>query len=191
MLITLGALDSLATILHSRVTMIPGTIDVKRPILSQPQFCAVAGIDMVTANNWVARNVLSPSQVGERQVKGTRRYSLSRAYEGRIISELVRLQKIQPSDATKIAELATKGGWIEHWARAIEGKGKFVTAYMVVAWANDCYESQIIDGDKDGLPDFSDKELKRFLGNAFVVLPLTTIFMDAYKKYLAVLGVSL
>jgi hypothetical protein len=170
--------------------MIPGSINVKRPILTQPQFCAVAGIDMVTANNWVARNVLSPSQVGERQVKGTRLYSLSRAYEGRIISELVRLQKIQPSDAAKVAELATKGGWIEHWARALEGKGKFVTAYMVVAWADDCYDSQIINGDKDGLPDFSVKEMKRFLGGAFIVLPLTTIFTDVYKRYLAIFGVS-
>ena len=34
-------------------------VDVKAPILSQPQFCLAAGVDMATANNWIARRFLS------------------------------------------------------------------------------------------------------------------------------------
>lgn len=157
-------------------------INVKHPILSQTQFCAVVGADMVTVNNWVARKVLTPTEIGGRQIKGTRLYSMSSAYAGRIIAELVRHHKIPPSDAAMIAELATKGGWIEHWARALEGKGKFVPAYMLVAWRDDCYESQIVNGDKDDLPDLSVKEAKPFLGHPFIVLPLTTLFFDVFSK---------
>ncbi len=160
---------------------------VKQPLLSQPQFCLVANVDMMTANNWVARHILEPTEIGGRQIKGTRLYSISKAYEGRIIGELVKRHKIPPSDAAKIAELATKGGFIEHWARALQSKGKRFIAYMAVAWSDDCYASQMVSGDKNGLPEFSIEEMKDFFDHTFIMLPLTAIFVDVYEKSLTML----
>ncbi len=89
------------------------TIDVKLPVLPQTKYCRVTGFDMATANNYVARKIIVPDEVGERQVKGTRLFSISTAFRGRIIAELVQHHKIPPSDAAQIAMLASKGGWIE------------------------------------------------------------------------------
>jgi hypothetical protein len=161
-------------------------LDINLPILSQPQFCLAAGIDMTTANNWVAREILLPTQTGGPRIKGTRLYSVSRAYQGRILGELVR-NKIPPSDAAKIAELATRDERIEHWARSLEANRPFRAAFMIVTWADDCYESQIIDGDKNGLPVFACLSRKRLASLLFIVVPLTSLFITVFKKCLAML----
>ncbi len=173
--------------------MTPLGTDVKAPILSQPQFCLAADVDMLTANNWVARKVLEPTEIGGRQIKGTRLYSISKAYEGRIISELVK-QRIGPADAAKalakIATLATKGGWIEHWARALDANRSLVTAFMVVACSNDCYDAQVINSDTSGWPDFSSvpNMRRRFFKHPFLVLPHKDLFVDVWQKCVAMLS---
>lgn len=151
---------------------------------------------MLTANNWVARKVLEPTEIGGRQIKGTRLYSISKAFEGRIIIELVKHQKIGPGDAAKVVEaaqiaaLATKGGWVEHWARALDANRSLVTAFMVVAWSNDCYDAQVINGDASALPDFSSvpNMRRRFFKHPFLVLPHKDLFVDVWKKCVAILA---
>jgi hypothetical protein len=164
-------------------------INIKEPILSQPQFCMAADVDMVTANNWVARKVFLPSEIGGRQIKGTRLYSVQKAYEGRIISELVKHHKILPGDAANIAALATKGGFIEHWARALDANRKFVAAVMVVAWSNDCYDAHVVDADKNGWPKFKSipDARRRFSAHPFLVVPLSKLFVDVRQNCLAML----
>jgi hypothetical protein len=178
------------------VTMKPPGTDVKAPILSQPQFCFAADVDMLTANNWVARKVLQPTEIGGRQIKGTRLYSITKAFEGRIIIELVKHQKIGPGDAAKaveaakIAALATKGGWVEHWARALDANRSLVAAFMVVACSNDCYDAQVINGNASGWPDFSSvpNMRRRFFKHPFLVLPHKDLFVDVWKKCVAMLA---
>jgi hypothetical protein len=172
--------------------MKPPSTDVKAPILSQPQFCEAVGVDMLTVNNWVARKVLEPTEIGGRQIKGTRLYSIAKAFEGRIISELVK-QGVGPAQASeglaKIAELATKGGWIEHWARALDAKRPFVTAFMLLTWSKGCYDAQLINGDESGLPDFAVPNLRRrFFKHPFLVMPLSDLFVDVWQKCVAMLS---
>jgi hypothetical protein len=141
-----------------------------------------------------AANVLRPSKPGGRQIKGTRLYSISKAYEGRIIGELVK-QRIGPADAgkalAKIAELATKGGWIESWARALEANRPLIPAYMIVAWSNDCYDAQVINGDdKTGWPDFASVPdiRRRFFKHPFLILPHKDLFVDVWRKCMTMLA---
>lgn len=170
-------------------------VDVKLAVLTQPQFCTAVGTDMITVNNWIARDIVRPTQVGARQAKGTRRYSIADAYQGRILNEVIRHHKIGPADAAKlydaarIAALAKKGGWVEHWARALDENRAFVTSFMVVAWINDCYDAQVVNGDKDGWPDFSSApNTRRFLKHPFLLLPSTGIFLDVREKCLTMLA---
>jgi hypothetical protein len=170
-------------------------VDVKAPILSQPQFCEAAGVDMMTANNWIARGVLKPSEIGGRQIKGTRLYSITKAFEGRIIAELVK-QGIGPAQSSealvagaRVASVATRGGWVEHWARAFDAKRPFVSAFMVLAWSGDCYDAQLVSGNQAGWPDFSavPDMRRRFFGHPFVVLPIADFFLDVWKKSVVML----
>lgn len=174
--------------------MKPRPLDVKAPILSQPQFCTAADADMVTVNNWIARGVLQPTEIGGRQIKFTRLFSVTKAYEGRIISELVRHDKIGPADASKVVEaaevaaLAQKGGWVEHWARALSAGRPFIPAFTVVAWLNDCFDAQVINGDKKGWPDFSSASgMRRFFDHPFLILPSSGLFVDVWHKCVALL----
>jgi hypothetical protein len=172
------------------------TLPVKAAILTQPQYCLAADTDMVTANNFIARGIVRPSQVGARQVKNTRRFSIQDGYEGRVLTELIRHQQIGPADAAKlfmaakVKALASKGGWIEHWARALDAERAFIPAFLVAAWVDDCYDAEIVGANqKSGWPDFSsDPKLRRFLKHPFLVLPLTEIFIDVRKKCLAMLA---
>ena len=172
-------------------------VDVKAPILSQPQFCLAAGVDMATANNWIARKILEPTEIGGRQIKGTRLYSIAKAFEGRIIGELVQ-QRIGPADAVqghvgaRIAALATKGGWVEHWARALEANRPYVTGCIVLAWSKGCYDGQWINGDDAGWPDFSSVPnlQRRFFDHPFLVLPVTSLFIDVWRKCMTMLSVE-
>jgi hypothetical protein len=164
-------------------------LDIEQPILTQLQFCQAAGIDMVMANNLVARRILLPSEIGGRHIKGTRLYSISKAYEGRIISETATHHKVPLADAAAIARLATQGGYIEHWARALDADRPLIPAFMVVAWSKGCYDKQIINGDKSGWPDFSSVPnlRRRFFRHPFMVLPLLDFFVDVRQKCLAML----
>jgi hypothetical protein len=168
-----------------------GGVDIKQPILSQPQFCRAAGIDMVMANNLVARRILLPTEIGGRHIKGTRLYSISKAYEGRIISETATHHKVPLADAAAIGRLATEGGYIEHWARALDADKPLIAAFMVVAWSKGCYDKQIISADeKTAWPDFSSvpNMRSRFFRHPFLVLPLVDFFEDVRKKCLAMLS---
>ena len=93
-------------------------------------------------------------------------------------------------EAAKIAALATKGGWVEHWARALDANRSLVTAFMVVAWSNDCYDAQVINGDASALPDFSSvpNMRRRFFKHPFLVLPHKDLFVDVWKKCVAILA---
>ena len=142
--------------------------------LSQTEFCEATGLDMATVNNYVARGILTPTEIGGRQVKGTRLYSMSKTYEGRIIAELVQ-HKIPPSDAAKIASVATDV--VFAWRP---------DPYMVVAWLNGRLSCQMIS-DKKGQPDFSNKAIVRFLSHPFIVLPITNILSDVLDKCFSVL----
>jgi hypothetical protein len=170
-------------------------IPVHLPILSQPQMCSVAGMTMATANNLVARGIFGPDDAGQYRAKGTRKYSMARVYEGRIISEQLVHQKVGPSDAAealkvaKLAALARKGGWVEHWARNLDAGRPFIRAFMVVSWVNDCWNAEVIGEDKFGWPDFSAvKDMRRrFFTHPFTVWPLTDLFIDVRQKCMAIL----
>jgi hypothetical protein len=159
---------------------------VKDPVLSQPQFCEAAGIDMRTANNWVARGVLVPTEIGGRQIKGTRLYSVTKAVEGRLIGELVKYHRIPPSDAARVAEKVAGAGWIGHWTRAFESGGSGIPSFMLVAWIGERIAYQQIAGDfSTGRPDFSSvrpSDVDYFLEHPFIVLPLSQLYRDVYNR---------
>jgi hypothetical protein len=160
--------------------------NVKEPLLSQPQFCEVAGIDMQTANNWVARQVLAPTEIGGRQIKGTRLYSVTKAFQGRVIGELVQFHRIPPSEAAKVAEEVVEAGWVAHWTRAFEKGGPYIHSFMLVAWIKNRVAYQQISGDPTtGRPDFSSVkagDVDYFFEHPFVVLPLSQLYLAVFNK---------
>jgi hypothetical protein len=166
-------------------------LDVKQPLLSQPQFCLAAGIDMITANNWVARHVLLPSEIGGRQIKGTRLYSVTKAFEGKLIGELVTFHKIPPSEAAKVAEKVVGAGWVGHWTKAFLRGGPYIQSFMVVAWIGGRLAYQQISGDPaTGRPDFSSvkaEDVDYFLEHPFIVLPLSQLYLEVFNKCSAIL----
>jgi hypothetical protein len=171
-------------------------VDVNAPVLSQPQFCLAAGVDMATANNWVARKILEPTEIGGRQIKGTRLYSIGKTFEGRVIGELVQ-QRLGPVvalegllKAANVAKLATKGGWVEHWARALEQNRPSVTGFIILVWSKDSYDGQWVNAEDSGWPDFSSVPnlRRRFLDHPFTVLPVTTLFKDVWHKCMTMLA---
>lgn len=165
---------------------------VKEPVLSQTQFCEIAGIDMGTANNWVARKVLTPTEIGGRQIKGTRLYSVAKAFQGRLIGELVNYHKVPPSDAAKVAEKVADAGWIGHWTRAFERGGSGISSFMLVAWIGGRVAYQQIAGDAStGYPDFSSvrkDDLDCFFEHPFIVLPLSRLYREVYEKSCEILA---
>src|SRR5580692_8961854 len=118
-------------------------LKVNDPVLTQPNFCSVTGLTNVMVNNLVQRDLFEPDEIGGQKIKGVRLFSRKKAYEGRIIGELVK-QEIPLSIAAKISRLATKGGWLEHWERSLDANRPFIPAFMVVTWSKDSYDAQII-----------------------------------------------
>ncbi len=179
----------------SHMTMIEKLpFSVKAPLLSQTQFCEAASIDMTTANNWVARRVLLPTEIGGRQIKGTRLYSVTKAFEGKLIGELVKFHKIPPSDAARVAEKVVGAGWVGHWTRAFQSGGPYIPSFMLVAWMRGRLAYQQISGDPaTGRPDFSSvkaEDVDCFLEHPFIVLPLSQLYLDVFNKCSAILSGS-
>jgi hypothetical protein len=162
------------------------------PILTQRQYSALTGFDPVTTNNLIARNILPVDEVVPGRGRGVRLFTRLRAWEGRIVNESVTHHKMPLADAAEIAQVAsrltTKGGWLRHWARALT-EGRPVDAkFMVVTWgADNCYDAQLIDGNEAGEPDFL-PEAARFLTHPFMVVPLSTLFEDVWKKSMVMLS---
>jgi hypothetical protein len=168
----------------------PGLHD---PILTQRQYSALTGFDPVGTNNLIARGILPVDEVVPGRGRGVRLFTRLRAWEGRIVNESVTHHKMPLADAAEIAKvasrLAAKGGWLRHWARALTEGGPVGAKFMVVTWgADNCYEAQLIDGNEAGEPDFSTSEAARFLTHPFMVLPLSTLFEDVWKKSVAMLS---
>ena len=169
------------------------TPGIHEPILTQRQYSVLTGFDPVTTNNLVARNILPVDEVVPGRGRGVRLFTRLRAWEGRNVNESVTHHKMPLADAAEIAKvatrLATKGGWLDHWARALT-EGRPVDAkFMVVTWgADNCYDAQLIDGNKAGEPDFSSPEAARFLTHPFMVLPLSTLFEDVWKRSMGMLS---
>lgn len=167
---------------------------VKDPVLSQSQFCEVAGIDMTTANNWVARKVCLPTEIGGRHIKGTRLYSVTKAFEGKLIGELVKYHKIPPSDAARVAEKVVSAGWIGHWTKAFESGDPYIPSFMLVAWISGRVAFQQIAGDAvSRRPDFSSvraSDVDYFLEHPFIVLPLSQLYLGVFNKCSAILSGS-
>ena len=161
--------------------------------VTQRQYSALTGFDPVTTNNLIARNILPVDEVVPGRGRGVRLFTRLRAWEGRIVYELVTHHKMPLADAAEIARvasrLATKGGWLDHWARALsEGRPVAVASFMVVTWgADNCYDAQLVDGNKTGEPDFS-SEAARFLTQPFMVVPLSPLFEDVWKKSMVMLS---
>jgi hypothetical protein len=141
---------------------------------------------MTTANNWVARKVLPPTEIGGRQIKGTRLYSVTKAFQGKLIGELVKYHKIPPSDAAKVAEEVVGAGWIGHWTRAFESGGRYIPSFILVAWKNGRVAYKQIKGDAvSGRPDFSSvpaSDVDCFLDHPCIVLPLSQLYLDVFNK---------
>ena len=158
--------------------------------VTQRQYSALTGFDPVTTNNLVARKILPVDEVIYGRGRGVRLFTRLRAWEGRIVYELVKHHKMPLADAAEIARaasrLAKKGGWLDHWARALtEGRPFAVASFLVVTWSNDCYDAELVKGDKTGRPDFSSPKLARFLTQPFAVLPISHLFEDVWKKSMA------
>jgi hypothetical protein len=168
------------------------TPGIHEPILTQRQYSALTGFDPVTTNNLIARGILPVDEVVPGRGRGVRLFTRLRAWEGRIVNESVTHHKMPLADAAKIAEvatrLATKGGWLDHWARALSEGRPFVAAFMAVTWSNDCYDAQLFDGNKAGEPDFSSPDVARFLTHPFMIVPLSALFEDVWKKSMAMLS---
>jgi hypothetical protein len=167
------------------------TPGIHEPILTQRQYSALTGFDPVTTNNLIARDILPVDEVVPGRGRGVRLFTRLRAWEGRIVNESVTHHKMPLADAAKIAEvasrLATKGGWLDHWARALSEGRPFVATYLAVTWgADNCYDAQLIDGNNE--PDFSSPEAARFLTHPFMVVPLSALFEDVWKKSMVMLS---
>jgi len=167
-------------------------LDPHEPVLSQRQYSLGAEFDSTTTNNYVARGIVVPDKIVSGRGKGIRLFTPLKAWEGRIISTSVKHHKMPLADAAEIADvakrLATEGGFVDHWARALEGGRPFVAGFMLVTWQDDCYDAQIINGDKAGRPDFSSPKAARFLKQPFLVLPLSHLFEDVWNKCTAMLA---
>jgi len=102
-----------------------------------------------------------------------------------------RLVRGRTPDAAAIGRLATEGGYIEHWARALDANKPLIAAFMVVAWSKGCYDKQIISADeKTGWPDFASvpNMRRRFFKHPFLLLPLSDLFVDVWQKCVAMLA---
>jgi hypothetical protein len=165
---------------------------IHEPILTQRQYSALTGFDPVTTNNLIARGILPVDEVVPGRGRGVRLFTRLRAWEGRIVNESVTHHKMPLADAAEIAKvatrLATKGGWLDHWSRALSEGRPGVAAFMVVTWSDDCYDAQVINGNEAGKPDFSSSEAARFLMHPFMVLPLWALFEDVWKKSMAMVS---
>jgi hypothetical protein len=165
---------------------------LREPILTQRDYSLAAGLDTTTTNNLVARGILPVDEVVGGRGRGLRKFTPLNAWSGRLLSETVQHHKLPLADAAKIAEvasrLASKGRYVDHWVRALENGRSFVGAFMLVTWSNDCYDAQIINSDSAGRPDFTAPESTRFLEHPFMVLPLSALFEEVWRKCTALLG---
>jgi hypothetical protein len=165
---------------------------IYEPVHTQREYSVLTGLDPVTANNFIARKIVQVAEVVPGRGRGTRLFTPLSAWEGRILNEAVKHHKMPLGDAAKIAEaatrLATKGGYVDHWARALSEGRPFVPAFMVVTWPNDSYDAQITNRDKGGGPDFSRPKMARFLAHPFMVVPLSALFEDVWEKSMAMLS---
>jgi len=62
---------------------------------------------------------------------------------------------------------------------------------MIVAWSNDCYDAQVINGDdKTGWPDFASVPdiRRRFFKHPFLILPHKDLFVDVWRKCMTMLA---
>jgi hypothetical protein len=163
---------------------------VNEPVLTQRQYSLISGLDPVLTNNLIARNILEVDRVVAGRGRGTRLFTPLKAWEGLILNEAVKHHKLPFPEATTVAQvasrLATKGGWINHWAGGLSKGGTVVGAFMLVTWADDCYDAQIVFADKVGGPDFSSPDAARFLGHPFLVIPLSAFFEQVWKRSKAV-----
>ena len=168
----------------------PRFVNIDQPILTQPQFCAGSGVPTTLANNLAQRNIFLADKVMGGRV---RLWSILSTWEGRILSEAVERHKKPLADAAEIAEvarrLAEKGGVAHHWARSLEASQPLIPAFLIMAWSGNCYDAQVIRGDKSGWPDFSAvKSMEtRFLPHPFLIVPLSTLFEDVWRKCTAML----
>jgi hypothetical protein len=176
------------------VIMAQPPLQVNAAIFTQQQFCSATGLTMVMTNNLMARDLLSSDKIAGRYIKGaTRLWSFETMPVGRIISDLTTDHKIPLGEAAEIGKqavsLAKKGGYFDHWARALDRGRPFVSAFLVVARFNDCYDAQIINRDKERRPDFSSApNMRRFFKRPFLILPLSDIFEDVWRKARAILA---
>lgn len=165
-------------------------VNIDEPVLTQRQFCAGAGIPATLADNLAQRKIFLPDKVLGGRV---RLWSILSTWQGRILGEAVERHKKPLADAAEIAEvarrLAVKGGLPHHWARSLEANRPFVPAFLIMAWSGNCYDAQVIRGDKRGWPDFSAvKDMEtRFLPHPFLIVPLSTLLEDVWRKCTAML----
>lgn len=165
---------------------------VYEPVHTQREYSVLTGLDPVTTNNFIARKIVQVAEVVPGRGRGTRRFTPLSAWEGRILNEAVKHHKMPLGDAAEIAQtaarLATEGGYVDHWARALSEARPFVPAFMVVTLLDDCYEAKIINEDKAGRLDFSSPDVAHFLAHPFIVVPLSALFEDVWKKSVAMLS---
>jgi hypothetical protein len=165
---------------------------IYEPILPQRQYCLIAGLDTVLTNNLIKRNILHFDKVVAGRGRGTRLFTPLQAWEGRILNEAVKHHKLPFPEAIRVAQaagrLARDGKWIDHWARNLSEGRPFVAAFMLVTWADDCYDAWIIAADKNGGPDFSSPDAARFLAHPFMTIPVSNFFVDVWNKSKALLA---
>jgi hypothetical protein len=111
---------------------------------------------------------------------------VTKAFEGRLIGELVKYHKIPPSDAAKVAEEVVEAGWVGHWTRAFQSGGPFIHSFLLVAWIEGRLAYKQISGDPaTGRPDFSSakaSDVDCFLEHPFLVLPLSQLYLVVFNK---------
>src|SRR5215203_3814948 len=82
--------------------MVKTSDDLK--LYTQPELSNIAGIDQITANNWILRSVLSPWRYGRASGRGPRLFLGTEIFRARIINELVHSLGMTPLKAAGTLE---------------------------------------------------------------------------------------
>jgi hypothetical protein len=81
-------------------------MDVQAGIFTQAELCQVSGLNSVTVDTWLIRDILRTTKVGGRTLRGRRLFSVLAIFEAKVTGELVTRLSLPPSEASEVARCA-------------------------------------------------------------------------------------